>query len=138
MNKPATYIEDESGVDLEASRTRLLFKARLSHGSGFSEQAEYRIGATKCGRFDVLWSRSDWVEDGPALQAIAWLPRHEMKGEALHLALLKAWLMAEKMANDTDEPKFHEVEQSKLALLKSTDVWLVVDEVFATEDPAKK
>ena len=132
MSKPATYIEDQSGVDLEASRTRLLFMALLSHGPGFSEKAEYRIGPTKCGRFDVLWVKSDWVDDDDvlALQAVSWLPRHEMKGRALPLALITAWLNAEKKVNGATTPNFDEVERRKTALLNATQVFEIVHAVF--------
>lgn len=129
-SKPTTYLDGKHGDDLIPSRTRLLFAALLSHGPGFSESAEYRIGPTTCGAFDVLWLKSDWLEDGDQLQAIAWLPRHELKGIALHLTLLKAWMDAEREVNGATTANFDEVERRRGALLTTAQVYETVSSVF--------
>ena len=127
---PRSYLDRKHGNDLTPSRTRLLFAALLSHGAGFSESVEYRIGPTKCGDFDVLWVKGDWIEDGHQLQPIVWLPRHELRGRALHLVLLKAWMSAEREVNGATTANFDEVERRRGALLSATQVVKVVGSVF--------
>lgn len=132
MNKPSTFLDDNAGVDLEPSRTRLLFKAVLSHGPGFSESVEYRVGGSQCGGFDVLWQSADWVDedDGPRLQALAWMPRHAMKGKGLFLALLQALFEASKRHQQADGPNFEEIVRGGKGLLTSGEVWEVAEAVF--------
>ena len=137
MNKPTTYLEGNVGEYLLPSRTRLLFEAALTHGPGFSENIEYRIGRTMCDSFDVLWSAGDWDGGGRQLHASAWLPRHVLKGKSLYLTLLKALFEAEKRGQDAEGPNFDSVSSQKQGLLSSSEVWRIIDEVFHDEDPKR-
>ena len=125
----ATYADSNIGVDLEPTRTRLLFAAWISHGPGFSEKVEYRIGPSKCGCFDVLWTFAEPDVD-ERIHAAAWLPRHEMKGKSMHCALLEALFRAEKKHSSADGPNFSEVIGSERALLASKEVWQIADGIF--------
>jgi hypothetical protein len=126
----ATYLDSNDGADLVPSRTRLLFSAWIDHGPGSSEKAEYRIGPSNCGRFDVLWISSDFG-DGETRNAAAWIPRHQMIGKALQLALLEALFAAEKAEHDLDEPNFSEVAPSPRAALSDGEVRKLADKVFS-------
>ena len=134
---PRTCLDREHGYELIPSRTRLLFAELISHGPGFSESLEYRIGPTKCGGFDVLWVKSDWIEDGHQLLAVVWLPRHELRGRALHLVLLKAWLSAEREVDGATEAPFNEVESRRGALLSDAQVFETVDSLFGKSDSSE-
>ena len=117
-------------VVLEPVRTRLVFAARLSHGPGFDEMLEFRVGRSACGHFDVLWQKADWVVEERQLNAVAWLPRNTLKGKRLSLALLKAVLEAEKQRYNAAAPNFSEVVGGRKSLLDANEVWSVVDQVF--------
>ena len=127
--KVATYLDSQEGVDLVPTRTRLLFSAWIDHGPGASEKAEYRVGPSQCGKFDVFWISSDF-DDGESSNAAAWIPRHQMKGKALWLALLKGLFKAEKAHLDIDEPNFSEVDSSIKALLSAAEIRQSAEEVF--------
>ena len=126
----ATYADSKIGVDLEPTRTRLLFAAWISHGPGFSEKVEYRIGPSKCGRFDVLWTLAEPDVD-ERIHAAAWMPRHEMKGKSMHCALLEALFQMEKTHFSADGPNFSEVIGSDRVLLSSKEVWQITYGVFS-------
>jgi hypothetical protein len=127
----ATYLDSQDGVDLVPTRTRLLFSAWIDHGPGSSEKAEYRVGPSKCGKFDVLWISSDF-DDGASRNAAAWVPRHQMKGKALQLALLEGLFAAEKAEYDLDEPNFSEVDPASKAALTVREVGQVARHVFGS------
>ena len=122
-------MDSNDGADLVPTRTRLLFSAWIDHGPGSSEKAEYRVGPSKCGKFDVLWILSDF-DDGETRNAAAWMPRHQMKGKALQLALLEGLFAAEKAEHDLDEPNFSEIEPSPKAVLSASEVRRVAAKVF--------
>lgn len=128
----ATYLDSGTAVDLTPTRTRLLFSAWIDHGPGSSEKADYRIGPSRCGKFDVLWISSDF-DDGETCNAAAWIPRHQMKGKELQLALLEGLLAAEKAEHDLDEPNFSEIEPSPKAALSSSEVRHVVTKIFGSD-----
>lgn len=125
----ATYLDSEAGNDLEPSRTRLLFTYRASHASGFSEEVDYRVGPSKCGKFDVLWGRCDSC----GMNAVVWIPRHLKRGKALHVALLSGLFAAQADVFGSDAPCFDEVDTSRGALMTSKDVCEVADAVFGAE-----
>jgi hypothetical protein len=124
-----TYADSQDGVDLSPARTRLLFAAWIHHGPGFPEKVEYRVGPSKCGQFDVLWIKSDWDDENP-VSAAAWMPRCQMKGKPLHLALLAALFAVEKNHESADGPNFNEVISSGSSLLSANDVRMVASNVF--------
>jgi len=124
-----TYADSQDGVDLSPARTRLLFAAWIHHGPGFPEKVEYRVGPSKCGQFDVLWIKSDWDDENPMIAA-AWMPRHQMKGKPLHLALLAALFAAEKKQTSADGPNFNEVISSGTPILSSAEVRMVASNIF--------
>jgi hypothetical protein len=134
QNKVSTYLDSTTGADIAPSRTKLLFSAWIDHGPGSSEKAEYRIGPSQCGQFDVLWISSDF-DDGESRNAAAWVPRHSMKGKALQMALLEGLFAAEKAHLDLDEPNFSEVARAPHAALSSADVWQAAANVFGTKQP---
>ena len=127
--KIATYLDSHPGGDLTPSRTRLLFAAWIDHCPGASEKADYRIGPSQCGKFDVLWISSDF-DDGESRNAAAWIPRHQMKGKTLQLALLAGLFAAEKTHLELDEPNFSEIAPSPKAALTVQDVRRLSEEVF--------
>jgi hypothetical protein len=127
--KISTYADSQDGVDLAPARTRLLFAAWIDHGPGASEKAEYRVGPSRCGKFDVLWISSDF-DDGESRNAAAWIPRHQMKGKTLQLALLAGLFAAEKAHLELDEPNFSEIAPSPKAALTVQDVRRLSEEVF--------
>jgi hypothetical protein len=75
------YIESDASALEPARSTKLLFAAYLFHRPGFEEKLQFRIGRSKCGRYDVLWQDSDWNETGKS--AAAWLPKGQLTGRAL-------------------------------------------------------
>ncbi len=127
--KISTYLDSQEGIDLVPSRTRLLFSAWIDHGPGSSEKAEYRIGPSRCGKFDAVWISSDF-DGGDSRNAAAWLPRHRMKGKALRMALLEALFVAERTHLQLDEPNFAEMAFSPRGLLSSSEVWELAAHVF--------
>jgi hypothetical protein len=131
-NDVSTYLDSTTGSDLEPSRTRLLFSAWIDHGPGASEKAEYRIGPSQCGQFDVLWISSDF-DDGESRNAAAWTPRHQMKGKALWLALLKSLFTAERASLELEQPNFSEVAKSQRSLLSSGEVCQAAISVFGEQ-----
>jgi len=128
--KIGTYLDSQDGVDLVPTRTRLLFSAWIDHGPGSSEKAEYRIGPSKSGRYEVLWISSE-LDYGETRNAAAWIRRHQMIGKALQLALLEALFAAEKAEHDLDEPNFSEVAPSPRAALSNREVRKLADKVFS-------
>lgn len=132
-DKVSTYLDSNIGSDVLPSRTRLLFSAWIDHGPGSSEKADYRVGPSKCGKFDVLWISSDF-DDGKTRNAAAWMPRHQMRGKALQLALLEGLFAAEKAEHDLDEPNFSEVAASPKALLPRTEIQRIATKVFGNSD----
>ena len=135
--KISTYLDSNTGIDIKPARTRLLFSAWIDHGPGSSEKAEYRIGPSKCGKFDVLWISSDF-DDGETCNAAAWMPRHQMRGKALQLALLEGLFAAEKAEHDLDEPNFSEVARDAPALLSIKDIQSVAYNVFLKPQPSPR
>lgn len=131
-DKVSTYLDSNIGSDVLPSRTRLLFSAWIDHGPGSSEKVEYRVGPSKCGNFEVLWISSDF-DDGETCNAAAWMPRHQMKGKALQLALLEGLFAAEKAEHDLDEPNFSEIEPSPKSALSSSEVRQVVTKIFGSD-----
>jgi len=125
----STYLDSNTGSDLEPTRTRLLFSAWIDHGPGASEMAEYRIGPSQCGKFDVLWISSDF-DDGESSNAAAWIPRHRMKGKILQLALLAGLFSAEKTHLELDEPNFSEIAPNPKAVLTSSEVRRIAADIF--------
>ena len=113
MDSVKTYLNDLNGVDLEPSRTRLLFKARLDHGPGNSEQLALFVGPTKCGKFDALWSQSDWATTKSAL---AWIPRKQLSGPTLWLTLMEAYWRGERDAYDSKRPNYNEISPDSRAI----------------------
>jgi hypothetical protein len=127
--KFSTYADSQDGVDLVPARTRLLFATWIHHGPGFSEKVEYRVGPSKCRQFDVLWLKSDGDDENPIIAA-AWIPRHQMKGRPLHLALLAALFAAEKNHESSDGPNFNEVISSDSSLLSGSEVHAIARNIF--------
>jgi hypothetical protein len=125
----STYADSQDGVDLVPGRTRLLFAAWIHHGPGFPEKVGYRVGPSKCGRFDVLWIKSEW-DNEDAVSAAAWMPRRQMRGKPQHLALLKALFVAQKSHASSDGPNFNEVARATNALLTSREVCDVTRKTF--------
>ena len=126
-----TYFDSDPGA-LAPTRTRLLFAAYINRSPIDSEEVQYRIGPSRYGKFDVLWISSDF-DDGDTCNAAAWMPRHQMKGKALQLALLEALFAAEKAEHDLDEPNFSEIEPSPKSALSSSEVRQVVTKIFGSE-----
>jgi hypothetical protein len=62
-----------------------------------------------------------WDNENPMIAA-AWMPRHQMKGKTLHLALLAALFAAEKNDSSADGPNFNEVIGSGNPVLSSEEV----------------
>lgn len=126
---PESYVGNNFYHNLTSTRTRLLFVARISHGVGFDECVEYRVGPSKCGRFDVLWIRneSDWGDEGSQTVAAGWLPRGVLKGAKLHAALLEKVIFDEMSVHRSDRPNFSEVATSNKPLFSSKQVWEIVD-----------
>jgi len=131
MTASSNYLDSPVGLELIPTRTRLLFAARLHHGPGHVEEVQYRIGPSRCGRYDVLWTFGDWDEEG-VKNALAWTPRHVRRGQPLHRHLLASLFQAENTTGHAEAPPFSEVKSSPPALLPSELVWAVVGEVFAS------
>ena len=109
--KVYTYTHSDASHLLPVRGSKLLFAAYLFHRTGFQEELEYRIGRSKCGRYDVLWQHSDWDDQDPT--ALAWVRKGELTGRALWKTLLIAVWRAEKKAYDYDRPVFNEVNYKK-------------------------
>jgi hypothetical protein len=131
--KISTYADSQDGVELVPARTRLIFAAWIHHGPGFPEKVEYRVGPSKCGQFDVLWIKSDWDDENPMIAA-AWMPRHQMRGKPLYLALLAALFAAEKNDISADGPNFNEVIGSGNSLLSSEEVRALARNIFSESE----
>jgi hypothetical protein len=127
--KISTYADSQDGVDLVPARTRLLFAAWIHHGPGFPEKVEYRVGPSKCGRFDVLWIKSEW-DDANSFAAAAWTPRCQMKGKPLYLALLNALFVSQKSHESSEGPNFNEVISSDSSLLSGSEVHAIASNIF--------
>ncbi len=125
-----TYIDSDAGVDLLPMRTRLVFTAHLGHSPGLSEIVEYRLGPSDCGQYDVLWCSSDWCDEVQTT-AVAWLPRHQIKGKALPSALLRALFKAEMAQNKSAVPQFDEVLESRRGLLSSREVREIAEQTLS-------
>lgn len=128
--KIPTYFDSNIGDDLSPSRTRLLFAAYIDRSPIDSEEIEYRVGPSKCGRFDVLWRKSDWNNED-STTAMSWLPRQQISGKELHVALLEALFKAEKENLEIDEPNFSEIIDSKDSLLSTDEAGQLAARIFS-------
>jgi hypothetical protein len=132
LAKVFTYVESDAS-DLQPARSsKLLFAAYLFHGPGFDEELQFRVGTSRCGRYDVLWQDSDWNETGKS--AAAWLPKGHLTRRALWEILLIALWQAEKAAYDYDGPAFNEVNSQRKSLLSSKEVWEIAERVWSRSD----
>src|SRR5262249_17396589 len=129
-DSPEVFNYVESGVpDLEAGRAKLLFAAWFSHGPGFQENLLFFVGPSKCKRYDVLWSESDWDDDG-GRKAIAWVEKGQLTGTKLWETLLTECWKAEKAGWDYRKPIFDEVSFDKRSQLSSEQVWEMADRIW--------
>jgi hypothetical protein len=120
MFKIQTYMDDCGGVDLTPQlKPRLLFKAWLNHGPGHDEDLAFYVGPDVTNTHDVLWIESDYAE---GLTAIAWLPREVLSGSELYDALLTTYWQCDKEKNETDQPNFTEVLETRDATLSPKQV----------------
>jgi hypothetical protein len=128
VTRPITYYDNaDTGVDLQPGKTKILFKARLDHGPGFSEETLFLIGPSECETYDVLWSQTDWTEDTFAL---AWLPRGLECGPVLWRSLLLGYWKAEEGANPGCRPNFSEIVRDSRSLASSHEIEQVRNEVW--------
>ncbi len=119
-------------ISLAPGRTKAVLQAVFDGGSpGRSEEWVIRMGPESEGQYDVLWFRSDWVEE---MIPLAWAPKGRLKGKALALALLKAWLEAERDCEDAECPPFAEYTAPKSSPLTEKDIQRTIDEVWESED----
>ena len=123
-----TYIESDTSDLLPERGSKLLFAAYLFHGPGFEEELQFRIGPSKCGRYDVLWLGSDWNEEGPS--ALAWIPKGDLTTTTLCKKLLIAAWRTEKADYGYDRPVFHEIKSNEKSLLPSEAVWQIAAQVW--------
>jgi hypothetical protein len=65
---------------------------------------------------------------------LAWAPKGRLKGKVLALALLKAWLEAERDCEDAEGPPFDEYTTPKGSPLTAKDIQRTIDEVWESED----
>lgn len=128
--KIPTYFDSDIGSDLSPGRTRLLFAAYIDRSPIDSEEIEYRVGPSKCGRFDVLWRKSDWNNED-STTAVSWLPRQQICGKELHVALLEALFKAEKENLEIDEPNFSEIIDSEDSLLSTDEAGQLAARIFS-------
>jgi hypothetical protein len=128
--KIPTYFDSSIGDDLSPGRTRLLFAAYIDRSPIDSEEIEYRVGPSKCDRFDVLWRKSDWNNED-STTAMSWLPRQQISGKELHVALLEALFKAEKENLEIDEPNFSEIIDSKDSLLSTDEAGQLAARIFS-------
>ena len=128
MCRVGTYLEEPSlAADLAADRkARLLFAGRLSHGVEQAALMEYYIAGSHCGRFDVLWLKSDWCE---GLSARAWSPRGGLPGKKLWEALLMAYWTAERATQEFENPPFNEIA-SDSGVMQPERIWEIVERVW--------
>ena len=127
--KPATYIESEEGSGLvPASRARLLFKAWMNHGPGHSEEIRFYVGSSKCGLYDLLWQKTDWVD--AEVFTLAWLPKGLLTGKGLYKALLAAYWSAERKTNEWQSPNYDEIIADKKSAISSEDLKKVVRQIW--------
>ncbi len=87
------------------------------------------MGPSQCGKFDVLWISSDF-EAGESRNAAAWIPRHQIRGKTLQLALLAGLFSAEKTHLELDEPNFSKIAPSPKAVLTGSEVSRVAADIF--------
>jgi hypothetical protein len=120
---------DSDPRTLAPGRTRFLFAAYIDRSPIDTEKVEYRIGPSKCGKFDALWLMSDF-DDYASRTAAAWTPRHQMKGKALQLALLEGLFAAEKTHLELDEPNFSELAPTRGSLLSAREIGQAATAVF--------
>jgi hypothetical protein len=123
------YQDQDPG--LTPKSTRLAFKAMVDHGPGHQETQRYGVGADAEGKWDVLWLKSDWVEETIPL---AWIPKGALRGKPLHLALVQAWLRGAKEAEGADSPPYGETIEAPTALLDETDLGTIEETVWAEEE----
>lgn len=118
-------------VSLAPGRTKTVLQAVFDGGSpGHSEEWVIRMGPDSEGRHDVLWHRSDALEE---MTPLAWAPKGRLKGKALALALLKAWLEALRECEDAEGPPFDEYTAPKGSPLTTKDIQRTIDEVWEPE-----
>lgn len=127
-----TLADGEPG--LEPGRLRLVFRAGFDGGGpGRSEEWVLRLGPDTEGVWDVLWLKSDW-DDAPA--PVAWIARGSLRGKALAVALVRAWLEATRDHEDAEGPPYEEVRAAKSALLKRRELSRIESAVWPeTEEP---
>ena len=123
------YQDQDPG--LSPKSTRLAFKAMLYHGPGHQETQRYRIGADDEGKWDVLWIKSDWVEETIPL---AWVIKGTLRGKPLHVALVRAWLQGLRVSEDADSPPYGELIDAPKALLDGDDLGAIEEAVWAEEE----
>jgi hypothetical protein len=128
--KIATFIESDASALVPARGSKLLYAAFLFHGPGFDEELQFRIGLSKCGKYDVLWQKSDWGRSDEGMGALAWVPKGYLTGRALWEKLLVAVWQAEKAEYDYDRPAFDEVNFQRKSLLSSKEVWKLAEQVW--------
>ena len=118
---------------LEPGRTKAVIKAVFDAGGpGHSEEWVIRMGPDSEGQYDVLWLRSDWdwLEQ---INPLAWAPKGQLKGKALALALLKAWLEAQRDCEDAEGPPFEEYKAPNGSPMTAKDIQRIIDEVWDPE-----
>jgi hypothetical protein len=128
MKPASTYIDSEVGSDLKpSSHLKLLFKALILHGPGNQEETQYLVGSSNCGRYDVLWQKTDWAD---AVITLSWLPTGRLTGTKLQKALLSSFWSAEKEANEWDGPNFDELIDDKKSAFTSIEIEDVAKEIW--------
>ncbi len=110
--------------------SRLVLKAAIYHGPGHQETQWIRAGTDSAGKWDVLWMRSDWVEETTPL---AWVAKGVLRGRELHQALLRAWFQGAKQSEDADEPPYGEPLPASNTLLTEEEVAAIADQVWGDE-----
>lgn len=123
-----TYREEPClAAGLAAGRNaQLLFSGWVSQGREEAELLEYYIAGSDCGKFDVLWLRSDWCE---GLSARAWSPRGGLPGKKMWEALLMAYWKAEKAAQEMESLPFSEVAKDS-GVMAPEKVWKIVQKIW--------
>jgi hypothetical protein len=118
-------------VSLSPGRTKAVLKAVFDGGSpGHSEEWVIRMGPDSEGQHDVLWHRSDALEE---MTPLAWAPKGQLKGKALALALLKAWLEAQRDCEDAEGPPFAYYKAPKGSPITAKDIERIIDDVWEPE-----
>jgi hypothetical protein len=123
-----TYFNNANSVDFAPKgKPKLLFKACLSHGSGFAEISGFYLGPNDDNTHDVLWTDSDWTEE---LTALAWVERGSIPRDELSRELLKNYWQSEKNQSEAEEPTFSEIMNSDRAALTPKQVMAILEEVW--------